>query len=95
MAKARIHNEWFMPLAKRTCECGCKKTETFAWGEYHNGKWRTILHFCQACFQERVMTRLVAHAAPCGCSFSFNARSGYSLPAFVKDAEGQCNLKAA
>lgn len=68
----------------------------FAWGEYSNGKWHTIAHFCQGCFERRVLSRLRAHAAPCGCSFKLNARSGYgALPTFIKDGEQLCNLKAA
>lgn len=84
MSKIRIHNEWFMPIAKRTCLCGQKKTEVFSWGEYVIGKWRTVDHFCQSCFVERVAVRLSEHAGPCGCVFALKARSGYSIPAWIK-----------
>lgn len=48
MPKVRVHNEWFMPLAKTTCPCGRKHTKVFAWGEYANGpRWNTVLHFCK------------------------------------------------
>jgi hypothetical protein len=90
MAKVRIHNEWFQPLSKTTCPCGCKKVEVIAWGEYVCGKWRTVDHFCRNCFQHRVLSRLLAHAKPCGCSFNFQARTGHSLPDFIKQAEGLC-----
>ncbi len=87
MAKPRIHNEWFMPLSKTSCPCGCKKVQVFAWGEYHHGKWRTVDHFCQTCFEERVQKRLVQHADPCGCSFQLQARTGYSIPDWIKMPE--------
>ena len=95
MPKARIHNEWFQPIKKTSCPCGCKKTEVFAWGNYVNAKWRTVDHFCAACFTKRVLSRLLDHARPCGCAFALNARNGYCLPAWLKDAEPLCNLKAA
>jgi hypothetical protein len=82
--KTRIHNEWFQPIVKTSCPCGCKKTTVVAWGEYVNGKWRTVDHFCPSCFQERVITRLIAHADPCGCTFQLCARSGYRLPDWIK-----------
>lgn len=95
MAKQRIHNEWFQPLVKRTCPCGCKKVDTFAWGEYVYGKWRTIAHFCQTCFVKEVQSRLVDHAGPCGCVFALNARSGYSIPAWIKMPEpAACQVAA-
>lgn len=81
--KVRVHNEWFMPLTKTSCPCGCRKTEVFAWGEYVNGKWRTISHFCRQCFTTEVIPRLTAHAAGCGCTFSLNARSGYRIPEWI------------
>lgn len=84
MAKQRIHNEWFMPLAKKTCECGKKKTEVFAWGEYQYGRWRTVLHFCEECFASRIVSRLVSHKGDCGCDFALLPRSGYSIPAWIK-----------
>jgi hypothetical protein len=92
-AKQRIHNEWFQPITKTTCSCGCKKTQVFSWGEYASGKWRTVLHFCQACFEAEVLSRLVDHAGPCGCTFSLNPRTGYGpLPEWIKAAESQCNI---
>lgn len=84
MAKVRIHNEWFQPIQKTTCPCGQKKTDMFAWGEYVNGKWRTMDHFCQSCFVERVQKRLIAHAGPCGCVFNLIARNGYSIPSWIQ-----------
>ena len=83
----RIHNEWFQPIKKTTCQCGCKKTQVFAWGEYSYAKWRTILHFCQECFVSRVQVALVQHAGGCGCSFQLNARSGHSIPEWIKMPE--------
>lgn len=84
MTKQRIHNEWFQPLVKKTCPCGQKKTEVFAWGEYHCGKWRTISHFCQSCFPD-IQKQLNTHAGSCGCSFELKARSGHGpLPEWIK-----------
>lgn len=85
MAKQRTHNEWFQKLAKTKCPCGQKKTEVFAWGEYVNGKWRTVEHFCSTCFVERVQTQLVTHAGSCGCDFNLTARAGHGpLPEWIK-----------
>jgi hypothetical protein len=95
MNKIRVHNEWFQSIVKTTCPCGQKKTTCYAWGNYVAARWRTVEHFCEKCFQSRVMTRLLAHAGPCGCVFSFQARSGHSLPAFIQEAESQCNLPKA
>jgi hypothetical protein len=82
--KPAIHNEWFQPIVKTTCPCGAKKTSVFAWGNYVNAKWRTVDHFCKACFGQRVVIRLLAHADPCGCMFNMNARSGYGpLPTWI------------
>jgi hypothetical protein len=87
MGKVRVHNEWFQPISKTTCPCGCKKTSVFSWGEYANGKWRTVDHFCQECFMERVQSRLIAHAGDCGCTFALVPRSGYSIPSWIKMPE--------
>lgn len=84
MAKQRIHNEWFQKIVKRTCPCGQKKTDVFAWGEYHRARWNTIKHFCQACFPE-IQNQLIAHAGSCGCEFNLTARSGHGpLPEWIK-----------
>lgn len=91
MAKQRIHNEWFQPIAKTSCPCGARKTQVYSWGEYAAGKWRTVDHFCQACFVTRVQARLAAHAAPCGCTFQLNARTGYGpLPNWLVMPEESC-----
>lgn len=85
--KLRNHNEWFQNLTKTSCPCGNKKVHVLAWGEYHHGKWRTIEHFCAGCFQDRVLTRLIAHAGECGCTFTLQARVGHSLPDWLKMPE--------
>lgn len=97
MAKQRNHNEWIMgPLAKRTCPCGEKKTEVYGWGEYVIGKWRTVDHFCRKCFQTRVLAPLRDHADDCGCSITFQPRSGYRLPDFIRVVENiPCRLEKA
>jgi hypothetical protein len=66
-----------------TCECGAKKAEVWSWGEYVVGKWRTVDWFCEACFADRVKGRLLAHAAPCGCSFVLEGYRGTTLPAWL------------
>lgn len=82
--KIRNHNEWFMPLVKRKCECGQRDIQMFAWGEYsRTGKWRTIEHFCQNCFSERVQKPLREHVGPCGCTVTLVARSGHSIPNWI------------
>lgn len=93
MAKQRIHNEWFQPLIRGHCYCDNRQGQAWSWGEYVNGRWRTVTHFCQGCFAERVLTRLIAHAGPCGCAFKLNARSGHGpLPDWIQAAEAQCNV---
>lgn len=107
MPKQRVHNEWFQPVQKMAygkgsrCPCGLSRRDRtklgidpslYAWGEYANTRWCCVDYFCQACFNTRVVPRLIDHARPCGCAFQFNARSGHGpLPAFIKDAEAQCN----
>lgn len=81
--KPRVHREWFARLARRSCPCGLKKVEVYSWGEYVTGKWRTVDHFCEGCFPDRVVPRLLAHSAPCGCSFELVARDCV-LPAWLK-----------
>lgn len=81
MTKPRNHNEWFQPLVKKKCPtCGTKSNDVYAWGEYVNGKWRTVKHFCKSCFHKEVVVPLEAHSGPCGCIITLQARSGYSLP---------------
>lgn len=92
MAKQRTHNEYFQPIVKTTCPCGRRKVQMFAWGEYVNGKWRTVDHFCQACFTSRVIPRLEAHAAGCGCDFALVPRSGCSIPDWIKMPAEQLEL---
>jgi hypothetical protein len=92
MAKTRVHNEWFQPIAKTTCPCGMKKTKVFTWGEYVRVQFRTIDHFCQSCFASRVIPRLLAHAKSCGCSFELQAKSGHSIPDWIKMPD-TCKVK--
>lgn len=83
-SKVRVHNEYFMPLVKTTCECGEKRTKVYAHGEYIRARWHTVQHFCQTCFVERVQNQLVTHAGSCGCEFNLTARSGHSIPSWIK-----------
>ena len=90
MPKTRVHNEWFQPLKLTSCPCGCKKTEVFAWGEYVNGRWCTVGHFCKMCFSKEVVPRLIAHAGDCGCTFELRPRCGYSIPKWIKMPALKC-----
>lgn len=83
--RPRSHNEWFQPSAKTTCECGMRHVPTFIWGEYANARWRRIRGFCGACFGRRVLADLVRHVNACGCSATVCARSGYTLPQWLRD----------
>lgn len=91
--KIRVHNEWFQPVCRKSCPCGSNskrgapKNQVFAWGEYVSGKWRTVEHFCEKCFASRVIPQLLAHAGDCGCTFSLQPRSGYTLPEWIKMPE--------
>lgn len=90
MAKERNHNEWFQPIiagGRKSCP-NCKEKlnseSVWAWGEYVNGKWRTVRHFCRSCFPTQVLKPLKDHAGPCGCTITLCARSGYGpLPEWL------------
>ena len=83
--KVCTHHEYFQRLAETTCPCGVKKTEVFSWGEYANGRWRTISYCCEACFTVRVVGLIEAHAGDCGCVFELRPRSGTGpLPGWIK-----------
>ena len=109
MPRARSHNEWFMPVQKQAygkgsrCPCGKSRADRvkegmdpqmYAWGEYHNAKWRCVDYFCQACFAERVLQRLKAHTDPCGCTVNFNARSGHGIAEWITAGQVSCNKAA-
>jgi hypothetical protein len=92
MAKQRIHREWFMQSQYGKCDCGSTKRSrkkdgldivVAIWGEYHNGKWRSIQRICEGCFKSVVLPRLNSHLATCGCSFNFEARMGHCLPPWI------------
>ena len=90
MPAQRTHNEWFQTTVAPRCDCGSNKRsrthegkdlQVWIWGEYEYGRWRTVQKVCEACFAEHVIPRLRTHAAPCGCTFALQSRSGYgSLP---------------
>lgn len=90
----RIHKEWFQSIVKRSCPCGQKKVEMFAWGEYVFGKWRTVDHFCKSCFLTNIVPQLLSHAKECGCSFQLQARVGHRLPEWLKMPD-VCEVKEA
>ena len=85
MQKNQSINLWFQPIKKKTCPCGEKKTEVYALGEYRSVRWNTVEHFCQVCFEKRVMDRYrIRERFP---MFQVRARSGYTLPQWLKKEE--------
>jgi hypothetical protein len=86
--KGEPHREWFMPIKKKRCPCGRGREPVMAWGQYVHARWRTIQHFCEKCFGD-VLARMKAHVTACGCSFEFQARSGYELPAWLREKQQQ------
>jgi hypothetical protein len=73
---SRIHREWFRPVSlgnRKSCpKCHEKLAPSeliWSWGEYHVCKWRTVAHFCVACWPE-LRERLLAHRNSCGCEFT-------------------------
>jgi len=96
--KQRTHNEWFQPVSKQaygkgsTCPCGRNKAaraalgdaSLYSWGEYTAARWRCVDYMCIGCFAERTIPRLRSHANTCGCTFAVCARSGYSLPVWLR-----------
>jgi hypothetical protein len=92
-SKLRSHNEWFQAIAKKTCPCGQKHTQVYSWGEYSRARWFTVDHFCEHCFQSRVIPRLVGHAGTCGCTFNLVARSGHGpLPVWLTMPTQECKV---
>lgn len=85
MAKQRSHNEWFRSVSlggRKSCpSCGVKLNgeKVWSWGEYVRAKWHTVLHFCKACFQDRVKGPLTDHVGGCGCDVVLRGQ-GESLP---------------
>jgi len=75
--KVRQHNEWFRSISlggRKSCPCCKTKLELgesiWSWGEYHNAKWRTIKHFCSACYATEVRDLLIKHTDGCGCTIN-------------------------
>lgn len=79
--KTRVHNEWFrtvsMGMRKScpSCHSKLKGEAIWSWGEYHNGKWRTVKHFCRGCFPIEVAVPLKQHNSECGCNISLVGKS--------------------
>jgi hypothetical protein len=66
--------------------------QAYAWGEYHNANWRTVFHFCEECFEHRVLAKLTDHVLDCGCNVTFCSRSGHSLPSFIRQHQENINV---
>ena len=79
--KVRNHNEYFRTVSlgnRKSCPtCGEKLQNgesIWSWGEYVRAKWRTVKHFCKACFEEEVRGLLIDHAGDCGCNITLVVR---------------------
>ena len=75
-------NSYFMPIVRRKCECG-NRGQVYSWGEYHNGKWRTVKHFCQSCYSEVVRNKLHTYMNLHECEIELRARSGHRIPEWI------------
>ncbi len=80
MPKQRVHNEYFRCISLKHCPiCNARNVQVWSWGEYVNGKWRTVSHFCNECIQQVIEPRLLAHAKQCGCTFELKGYAGTKL----------------
>lgn len=88
MAKARVHNEYFRQVflnnrkSCSNCKVKLQGKALYSWGEYHNVRWRTVLHFCESCYDESVYQPLVSHTRQCGCDIALVYR-GIDRPKFL------------
>jgi hypothetical protein len=55
----------------------------WSWGEYANAKWRTVIWFCERCYERRVLGRLLSHKWECGCEFNLVGYGGEKLPEWL------------
>lgn len=87
--KVRNHNEWFTPVSlggRKSCPL-CKERlphgeVIWSWGEYHNGRWNTVKHFCCQCFRKQVLSELLRHKDSCGCEITLVGKYS-NLPAWL------------
>ena len=91
----QVHNEHFRTVSlgnRKSCpNCYAKLNgrSIFSWGEYVCASWRTVMHFCEDCFEENVQGPLVDHAEPCGCKIQLVSHCG-PLPEWLKLPEAVC-----
>lgn len=109
--KPRLHREWFRTVMGKRKSCpSCKEKlapgeSIWSWGEYTNGKWRTIEHFCKNDWEDKengfdpshkhlgIKSRLLAHAKDCGCEFELVGYRGEKLPEWLTLREEVCDAK--
>lgn len=88
VAKVRLHREWFRTVSlggRKSCpSCSAKLNgqSVWSWGEYVTWKWRTVKHFCPACFPP-IRRDLVNHTAGCGCEIELVGYGGERLPEWL------------
>jgi hypothetical protein len=81
----KTYNAWFQPIKKTSCNCGAKHTQVVSWGEYSpRATFRTVEYICENCFPTRCLARLASYANSIGAKIKMNARSGYTLPNWLK-----------
>lgn len=80
-------NLWVRPLKQTTCPCGQRKTEVWAWGKYIAARWYTINHFCQTCFETRVIHWVKTRTQTTKGQevFVFKAYRNCAVPSWLRD----------
>ncbi len=77
-----------------TCKAKLEPNEfIWSWGEYHLARFRSITHFCKACFQENVLTPMAKHTTECGCLIEFRRRGSIPMPGWLSlpETDGKCH----
>lgn len=94
--KLPVHHEWFRPISATKCphcKAGTKSNpaNVWSWGEYQYGKWRTVHHFCEACFHTSVQAPLLTHVKQCGYTITLVGYGGLKLPDWLTlNKEASC-----
>jgi hypothetical protein len=82
--KIRTHNEYFREIvSEKYCRYCDRKTQVYSSGEYFNVRWKTVLHFCEHCYEKRVKGPLIDHAEPCGCKVVLNWKGFIPKPEWL------------
>lgn len=90
MKRVKEHNEYFRTVrmqGRKSCpHCYTRLEQNesiWSWGEYHHGKWYTVMYFCKACFHTDVQAKLHAHSALCRCQFNLIGYGCSQLPLWL------------